>query len=104
MEIKLTRKRALYLLIFISFMVILTTTFSSCHTFTENFGPFKDIFKKKNVGVTSLNKNWPVIKSQKIFISLTASRSMLPEKSSKPMYANNSQSPNKGHTLSGFGC
>ena len=56
MEIKLTRKRALYLLIFISFMVILTTTFSSCHTFTENFGPFKDIFKKKNVGVTSLNK------------------------------------------------
>ena len=56
MKIKLTRKRGLYLLIFISFMVILTTTFTSCYTFSESFGTFKDIFEKKNVGITTLNK------------------------------------------------
>lgn len=56
MKIKLTRKRALYFLIFLSFMVILTTTFTSCNTFSESFGTFKDIFEKKNVGVTTLNK------------------------------------------------
>ena len=54
MKIKLTRKNGLYFLMFLTVMVILSSTLSSCRILNEDFSVEK-IFQKKNVGITKLN-------------------------------------------------